>query len=408
MINVNILRIIRKILSHDLKFVYIDLIIRLFLNFYIFTLITLKLSSNIFSMYASAVLFSSLIVQIINGSTEVVINKNLANNYNFYNYLLYKFFLALILFTPIFLITKINIYLFIVFAISIISLISEHLELGLRFNYNYRIYIYKVIIQFISFLLKYGFVINGEIVIVLLMSMGEAFIVLAIVFLFSKKYFYGDNDRFKYFISKEKIVLLKYTASSFLIFLFFKLDQIYVYYKLNSHFFSSYFIASRFNEITNSIVAVWARYSIPKLFKEDDIKIFRQIIYRNIIAHIFISILVFIVVLGYVFILNPQYSSIIFIYMILSMSGLFLIFGQIRGIYFVKNNYILPDIFNAIIGILVFILSLWLFSFIFKGFYVIPFAYFLGFMFSGFLTTFLYKLGRDFIAKLFFSGGKYG
>lgn len=408
MITSYILRLIKEVLNHDLKFVYIDLAIRLVLNFYIFTLITVKVNSNIFSLYAFAILSSSLIVQVINGSTEVAINKNLLKNTNFLNYFLYKIFLALILFTPIFFITKFNIYTLIVFISSLIGLVSEHLELKLRYNYDYRIYFYKIVIQFFSFLFKYKFIIGGGVILVLLISMIEAFIVSSLVFLFSKKYFYGNNDNLKYFLMKEKSVLLKYTASSFLIFLFFKLDQIYVYFKLNSHIFSTYFIASRFNEILNTMVAVWVRYSIPKLFKEDNIEVFRKVIFKNIIAHILISILIFFVVLFYIIFLNPQYSAVVYIYIILSVSGLFLVFGQVRGIYFVKNDYIIPDIINAIIGILVFILSLWLFDFLFNSFYVIPLAYFFGFMFSGFLTTFLYKLGRDFISKLFFLGGKYG
>jgi hypothetical protein len=384
-----------------------DLAIRLVLNFYIFTLITVKVNSNIFSLYAFAILSSSLIVQVINGSTEIAINKNLLKNTNFLNYFLYKIFLALILFTPIFFITKFSIYTLIVCVSSLIGLVGEHLELKLRYNYDYEIYFYKILIQFFCFLFKYKFIIDGGVILVLLISMIEVFIVSSLGFLFLKKYFYGNNDNLKYFLIREKSALLKYTASGFLIFLFFKLDQIYVYFKLNSHVFSTYFIASRFNEILNTMVAVWARYSIPKLFKEDNIEVFRKVILKNIIAHILISILIFFVVLFYTIFLNPQYSAIVYIYTILSVSGLFLVFGQVRGIYFVKNDYIIPDILNAIIGILVFISSLWLFELLFNSFYVIPLAYLFGFMFSGFLTTFLYKLGRDFIFKLFFLGRKY-
>ncbi|HRM14571.1 MAG TPA: hypothetical protein PLX05_02815 [Acinetobacter parvus] len=402
-----ILRLIKEALNHNLKFVYMDLAIRLVLNFYIFTLITVKVNSNIFSLYAFAILSSSLIVQVINGSTEIAINKNLLKNTNFLNYFLYKIFLALILFTPIFFITKFSIYTLIVCVSSLIGLVGEHLELKLRYNYDYEIYFYKILIQFFCFLFKYKFIIDGGVILVLLISMIEVFIVSSLGFLFLKKYFYGNNDNLKYFLIREKSALLKYTASGFLIFLFFKLDQIYVYFKLNSHVFSTYFIASRFNEILNTMVAVWARYSIPKLFKEDNIEVFRKVILKNIIAHILISILIFFVVLFYTIFLNPQYSAIVYIYTILSVSGLFLVFGQVRGIYFVKNDYIIPDILNAIIGILVFISSLWLFELLFNSFYVIPLAYLFGFMFSGFLTTFLYKLGRDFIFKLFFLGRKY-
>lgn len=391
-----------KLMRHDLRVVYIDLCLRLSLGFYLFTIITVKVDTHTFSLYAFSVLISSLIVQIINGSTEVLINNELRSNKNYFNFFLYKITLIQLLFLPFFFIIEFNIYLMVYFLISIFVVVNEHIELKLRYFYNYSTYKSKIILQLVFFAFKYFSAKKGDIFNVILYSLIESGFLLIVSYFSCKKYFNGSNEKIKIFIVNKKSTLLKYVTSSLLIFLFFKLDQIYIYFKVNSHVFVSYFIASRFNEILNSMVAIWTRYSIPKLFLQDDINVFRKYIYVNITIHLVFSILFFIPVFFYVAYLNPIYSSIIYIYMILAISGIFLVFGQVRGIYFVKKNSISPDIINAIVGILTFLVSVWLLQNLIDGFYIIPISYLIGFMVSGFLTTFFYKLGRKFMSKLIF------
>lgn len=404
----DIKRYIMVLINHDLRLVYIDLFLRLSLGFFIFTIITVKADSSIFSIYAFSILISSLVVQIVNGSTEVLINNQLVFNKNYLNFFLYKLILVKILFFPVFVVIDFSFYLLICFFISIFSIVNEHIDLKLRYKYDYVIYNYKVALQFLFFIIKYMAAIKSYILVVMLCSLIEAFFISLISFLYCRKYFDGENDRVIFFLKNEKESLLKYAISSFLIFLFFRLDQIYIFFKVNSYLFSSYFIASRFNEILNSMVGIWVRYSIPKLFIENDIYFFRKAIIENMIIHIIFSFILFVPVYIYTNYVNDFYSSIIYIYMILAASGFFLVFGQIRGVYFVKNKSLSPDIINAILGILTFLVSLWILEGFFEVFYIMPIAYLIGFMVSGFLTTFFYKLGRVFMSKIIFGGNNNG
>jgi len=398
-----------KLIKHDLRIVYIDLFLRLLLGFYLFAIITINVATQDFSTYAFSVLISSLVVQVVNGSTEILVNNDLKNNKNYFNFFIYKIILTNLLLFPVLFFVEYSVYLIAYFFISIIMVVNEHFELNLRYNYDYNIYNFKIILQLVFFVFKYFFAKKGEVFGVILCSLLESIFILVFSFFYCKKYFGGSNDSIRKFIVNEKAMLIKYVTSSFLIFLFFKLDQIYIYFKVNSHIFSSYFIASRFNEILNSMVAIWVRYSIPNLFLQDDIGGFRKAIYVNMLIHIVFSILILFPIFVYVVYLKPIYSSIIYIYIILSISGLFLVFGQIRGIYFVKNKSFSPDIINAMLGILTFLVSVWLLEKLFKGFYVIPISYLMGFMVSGFLTTFFYRIGRDFMLKIiFFRGSKHG
>ena len=389
-----------KLSKHDLSFVYLELFIRLFLGFLLFSTITVVVDEYIFSKYAFAILMSTLVLQIINGSTEILVNDNLSKNKNFLNLFFYKFILLNTLYLPILFNFKFESFLLIHYLVLLLSVSYEHIELRYRFFYKYYIFKYKIFFQLLLFPIKFFLAFNGFLFIFIFVNIIEVLTLLIFLF-FGFKEVKALNDPFFSFILSEKYILIKFFSSSFLIFLFFKLDQIYIFFKAESNVFSSYFIAGRFNEILNGMVAIFTRYSVPKIISEDDYFVYRKYLHKNLSVHTLFSLIVLLPVFLYSYFIGGEYNDIVYFYLILALSGLFLVFGQIRGIYFLKRNFLHSDIINAIFGICVFALSVYFFENFIEISYVIPISYFLGFLFSGFITTFFYKIGWDFIFKMF-------
>lgn len=395
-----------KVLRHPLKYVYIDLLTRLISNLYIFSLISISLDKHEFGLYSFSIVLSSLVVTIVNSSTDSLINKDLVNQgLNYKNFLLYKFFLAMFFSFIISFLFNNNIYV-ILNSLAIIPLvISEHFEIKLRYNNDYYNFTYKLLIQIVFLLLKMYFVYRLSIKGVIISSLLEVIVYVFLNYIFVSKYKPREDNKpisFIIFFMREKNTIMKFTIGSLLIFTFFKIDQIFSYISFGSGVYANYAMACKFNEITNNMVGIWTRYTIPEVFKNTTPRVMRAVMVKNFIAHLFFFSAVSLAAFIFTIYINPIYKSSILIYFILALGGFFLLFGQIRGVFFLKKNRMSSDIINAILGIFSFFVSIYFFKIWYSISIAVSMAYLVGFFMSGFLTTLIYKTGRVFLKKLIF------
>ncbi|WBM41594.1 hypothetical protein M2J84_16130 [Comamonas aquatica] len=289
----------------------------------------------------------------------------------------------------IFYISKLNFtYFLLVFLGSFFSLFYEHQEIFIRFKKRYKSYSGKIVILCCSSPIKIGACFYGRIDLYLFVSLVEVFFAILV----NSYYVRLVIDISLNWIVQNSISLTKTFSSGFLIFTFFRLDQFFVFAMIGSKEYSIYAVATRFNEVLNSFVGLYSRLLIPKIYSKEDG--YREGILKISIFHILLAIASYPFVYAYIKFWIPSYYQSFGIYALLSISGLALIFGQIRGIYFVKRSKLMPDIYNAIFGMSSFVLVLFFIGVIDS--FNIAIAYLVGFLVSGFITTFIYRTGIDF------------
>jgi O-antigen/teichoic acid export membrane protein len=366
-------------------------------------LISLILNKKDFGLYSFSIVLTSLIVVIINSSTDSLINNDLASGGKDYkNFLYYKLLLILVSISFLVAFFYDNVYVVIMAASIFPVVISEHFEIKLRFNNDYDNFIYKFYLQILFFLIKIFILFNYNILSVIVFSVVESFFYLIVNCFYIGKYnLLGGSRGFLIFIFDEKSKIGKFTLGSFLIFTFFKVDQIYSYMFFGSGLYASYAMACKFNEIHNNLVGIWTRYTTPEAFKSTSAMLMREILLKNIAAHVFFFILVMFAMIFFTTHINNEYKDSVFLYFILAFGGLFLLFGQIRGIYFVKRGKVFADVINALVGIFSFFISLFFLKMCYNINVAISFAYVISFFISGLLITAVYKTGRIFLKELF-------
>ena len=89
------------------------------------------------------------------------------------------------------------------------------------------------------------------------------------------------------------------------------------------------------------------------------------------------------------------YEESVLTYFILAFAGIALIFGQVRGVFFVKRNDLSPDIINALLGISVLIILILIYGG--KSIYKIAFSFVIAAWISGIFSTILYRNGSYFL-----------
>ncbi|WP_165674936.1 lipopolysaccharide biosynthesis protein [Metapseudomonas otitidis] len=384
----------------NFSFVFLDFGARLLIQFICFSLLARSIDKEFFGdVFFSLSIFTYFVV-VINSAFDSLLNKKFSEDHGlgliFYGYSIALKLLGFMVCGGVyfFICKSSSLIFFSAMVLSFISLMCEHQDLRLRYVGDYRNFKIKFFLGFIFSPFKVFFCYRGSVESYLFFSILEFFSIFFVNF-----FYVGFNWRVKglfVFFGENWQYLSKTFSSGFFIFTFFRLDQFFVYGYLGRSDYSHYLVAVRFNELLNSVVGIFSRFYIPKLYAGSQGYFF--VIVRLWVIHVSLSLLVGIVLFLYANFWVPDYSSSLYIYMALCISGLWLIFGQLRGVFFVKNNFLMPDIYNAALGMFVFFV--WLFSVNEISALDVALGYFLGFLVSGFVSTPLYGIGREFIIAL--------
>lgn len=381
------------------RLVYVDYAFRLLGQFVVFSLLIKSLTVSQFADYAFYLLVSTYIALVVNASFDSLINLHLANDKDsdiFYGQSLKLKFVLYGIFSIIFPII-LNMYFlyFLYFAlIGVMSVVLEHLDIKMRFLDNYTPIKYRIYLCLPFFVVKLILALWGEIESLLLLSAFE--ILLYIIFALKTVHlpiFFGNELDF---IKQNGKKFIKVGMGSILIFSFLQLDQFLVYKFMQKEDYAVYALVCKFFVIFNTLVGVYARYLVPKLYS--DAINYRLGLFKLLLVNVFVFVAVAIGFLGYLHFWIKDNFNAIWVLLILGIASIGLIFGQVRGVYFIKKQKFMPDIYNALFGIMV-LLALF--------FYMMPtnivfvaVCYFFGVMASGIVSTFFYKEGWKYLKLL--------
>lgn len=383
------------------KVVYIDYALKLVGQFTIFSFLIKEVSSEIFGDYAYNLLVFGYISSIINSSFDALINKDLTDTCldseeHYFNYLKLKIILyilfSIIAVTALSLSVSESLFFW---ALGLAGVFNEHLDLKMRFVDNYRPVFFRILIYPIFFIIKSILALNGFIIETVALSLVECLVAILInLKIREMTLFFGGEYLF---IKKNYKRFLQTGFSGFLIFTFLSLDQFFTYRFLGKDIYAGYAVLYRFYNIVNAMINIYSRYLIPKLYLN---KVeYKFVLTRLFLANILIFIPIYICLYLYISYWATEYNEITIAFPIMILAGFGLIFGQVRGVYFVKLSKLVPDIYNAAIGILAFILA-----FIFiqpSNVLEVSICYAIGTIISGFVTTFIYRDGYNYLKKLY-------
>lgn len=379
--------------DNSYQIVYIDYSVRLIGQFFIFSILVKHISKEDFADYAFYSMISTYITSVINSSLDALINNKLSSEKKDVNeyyeqslkFKILEYFLFSCLICWLMKILWENYYLY--FIIGFIGITIEHLDIKARFLNNYKSIIYRLPLGVLFLTLKIIFSIFGSILGILTLGIIESlmafFITLSII---KTQIYFGGEIKF---IRDNILSIIKTSIGGLLTFTFLQLDQFLSYKFLGKEIYAGYAVICRFYLPMNAIVGIYSRYLIPKIYQN---KLSYKTVLKKIASNNFlVSILVCFACYIYLKFWLLDYKSNFSVIIILSISSFALIFGQIRGIYFIRNNDLMPDIFNAIIGILSFVV-------VFLSYHIesaenIAICYMIGAYISGMLTTLLYKNG---------------
>ena len=383
------------------KIVYLDYILKLIGQFVIFSFLIKEVSSEVFGDYAYSLLVFGYISSIINSSFDALINKDLTDKYldseaYYFHYLklkiiLYIFFSA-VLMIALSLSVKSTIFFW---ALGLVGVVNEHLDLKMRFLDDYKPVFFRILIYPVFFLIKLMLALNGLIIETVVVSLFECLIAVSIN-LKIMKLVLGFGGEYS-FIKNNYKRFLQTGFSGFLIFTFLSLDQFFTYRILGKDIYAGYAVLYRFYSIVNAMINIYSRYLIPKLYlnKVEYVFVLRRLVLANVLLFIPVSICLYL----YISYWSVQYNQIITAFPILILAGFGLIFGQVRGVYFVKLNRLMPDIYNAVIGILAFVFTFMIIQP--SNVLEVSICYAIGTITSGFITTFIYSDGYNYLKKLY-------
>ncbi|WP_201617029.1 lipopolysaccharide biosynthesis protein [Psychrobacter immobilis] len=382
------------------KIVYIDYALKLVGQFIIFSFLIKTVSSEDFGDYAYNLLVFGYTSSIINSSFDALINKDLAdNNLNskedYFHY--FKFKIILYLLVSILLINMLSISFTESFCFLILGLVgvaNEHLDLKMRFLNDYKPIFFRLLFYPFFFIVKLILAIKGLIIETVVISIIECLVAIIINLRLMSLILYFGGERS--FAQRNYRRVLQTGTSGFLIFTFLSLDQFFTYRYLGKDIYAGYAVLYRFYSIVNAMINIYSRYLIPKLYLNQ--VSYPYVLKRLMLANVLLLIPVYVCFYLYINYWTVQYSQTLIAFPILVLASFGLIFGQVRGVYFVKSNKLNIDIYNAGIGIAVFIIA---FIVVAPQTSVgIAMCYALGVLTSGILTTFFYKEGIEYLRKL--------
>lgn len=384
-----------------LPFVFSDLILKVFIQFLCTSLLIKSLSRELFSDISFTILIFSYFSIIINSTFDSLINKHLPTGYGdfFYkNSLVFKMagYVPISILIFIF-IPNISIWIKLpILLAGVVGILVDHQDIKLRYMVEYSPYKLRLYFTMLTSPIKLVLCFYGYYICFLFVGIVELIIVFFVNSGYVKISFRLKQYEINRFIEREWPNFSKTLLSGITIFTFFRLDQFFVYGVLGKVDYAYYTLAVRFNELINTTVGVVSRYYLPKLYSEENQ--YSYVLKKLTVFHISIGFILGILLYTYLVFWVPDYRESMLIYLILCFSGLPLIFGQLRGVFFIKKHLIMPDVYNAIIGIGAF----WIFLGSSHSIQAsnVAISYLVGFVFSGILTTFMYKDGRKFIKIL--------
>lgn len=382
------------------KIVYVEYGLKLVGQFVIFSFLIKSVSSTDFADYAFYLMVFGYISSVINSSFDALVNRDLASNKmnseeSYFHYLKTKIIFYLLfsfLFIEILSIRFSDIFFY--WLLGIVGILNEHLDLKMRFVNRYSPVFFRIIAYPIFFIAKLVLAINGFILETVILSVVECLVAILINLKIIKlKVFIGEEW---HFIKSNYKDILKTGTSGFLIFTFINLDQFFTYRYISKDVYAGYAILYRFYNILNSMVGIYSRYLTPKLYLNELSYI--DALKRLFVTNAALSIPVYISFNLYINYWTMGYYQTLIAFPIMILGSFGLIFGQVRGVYFVKEQNLVPDIYNAIIGIAVFLTTFILVDP--KSTIGISVCYLLGVITSGILTTLLYKDGISFLRNI--------
>ncbi len=381
------------------KVVYIDYSLRLVTQLIIVSVFVKKLSNIEFADFSFYLMLSGYIAVVINSGFDSLINRQLAdhdkNEADDFYFQALKIKIALHLFLSIIFVCFMQTATLIPFlCLSLFGIILEHQDIKMRFTNNYKPVVWRIAATPLFFIGKVLACFNANINGFLLVTILETLYCILINYYYSPKLLiFGQESQFirKYWHDFSKTIL-----SGGLIFTYLQIDQFFIYAFLGKEVYSVYALATRFYTLGNNLVGIFARYRIPQLYLGEST--YRQTLLKLYSAQAFFSIVVVAGLCLYVVFWVPNYFNSLYILAILIFCGFGLIFGQIKGVYFIKLNQLMPDIYNAIFGMIVFSLCYFC-SHIQTGIGVAV-CYLIGIIASGVISTFFYKTGREYFKLL--------
>lgn len=387
-------------IKHPLRYVYTSSAVQFILQILLTFILIRKLDHSDFADYNYAALIPGIAAIITNSAFDSLVNRELGKlneKTGFYNLSIkIKPIIYASIAFPAWIIFAKNNQFFLFLFVSLLSLFVEHHDILFRFKSNYNAFKIRTIINLIFSPIKIIFSINGYIHSLIIILAIEQ---LLIIFFNKKILLEIEFDLInKNWGSVSKNDLFKSFLGGACIFIFFKIDQIILYQISDKKLFSFYSAASRINDMHNSFTGIFARHIIPKIYSN-------EIKYKSGLLKLWIinTIGIFITIIGssIIFIFAaPNYTPALNILPPLLISSYFLIFGQIRGIFFVKNGKFMADTINALLGILIMLAIIYGTDMPVGMKFSI--SYLIAFLTTGMVTTIIYSTGRNFLKEIGF------
>lgn len=378
------------------KIIYIDYAIRIVSQFLVFSMLIKRVAVESFSQYAFFTIIGAYIGAVINAGLDSLINKDLAQDgKNYVNFLWVKIVLACVFASGLLTYLKIDIQAFAVyFLLAVSALLLEHIDLKMRFLNQYIVVAWRLGLMPLFLLAKIIFAYYGMVFAVIACSALEG--LLYAVLTIKHIGLGASNTHVSKFFQDFYLKIAQTTLAGFLIFTFLQLDQFLAYHFLSVSLYAAYVVMVRFYGLNNALIGIYTRAVLPKLYLGEVSYV--SVLKRLILGYVLTSV---ICIFGFWIYTNfwlDNHQDLLGAFIALMMSGIALLFGQVRNVFFVKKDNLLADSVNALIGILVFVICF----FIQEAHTVLSLVlcYVIGAFVSGVLSTLLYRDGLHYLMYL--------
>lgn len=383
---------------HPLRHVYTSSVIQFCSQILLLFTLIRSTSHTEFADYSYAALIPGISAVIANACFDSLLNRELGRtegNSGFYN-------LSIIIKPALYIATALPAWFFfapnnpfwLFVPIALASILIEHDDVLFRFHSEYSVFRARAIINAITTPLKIALTFSAHLQYLILCMLIEQITIISINHAVKKRKHLVPN------LTDWGMVSTKDLAKSFMggagIFIFFRIDQLLLYQIADKQLFSYYSAAARINDMHNSFTSIFARHITPQIYSN-------QLNYRSGLAKLWTANTIGIIITllgsaGIFLTVARNYLPTLVVLIPLLLSSYFLIFGQIRGIYFVKRGRLVADTINALIGIGI-ILAFTHWS-TFPLDLRFSLSYLVAFAATGMGTTIIYTTGRDFLKDI--------
>lgn len=389
---------IPRIHQHPLRHVYTSSTIQFSSQILLLFVLIRSTSHSDFADYNYAALIPGIAATITNACFDSLLNKELGRtrgDSGFYN-------LAGSIKPIIYLLTAVPAWFFfassnpfwLFIPIALASVFIEHDDVLFRFHSKYKVFRSRAIVSAIFILPKTLLALTAHLHYLILCMLIEQIGIIGINHALKKStgIFTGTKDWGQ--VSKRDLIKSFFGGAS--IFIFFRIDQLILYQISEKQLFSYYSAAARINDMHNSFTSIFARHIIPKIYSN-------QLSYKSGLLKLWLAntVGIAITLIGsacVLFIAAPGYLSTLLLLLPLLLSSYFLVFGQVRGIYFVKRGRLVADTINALLGIGIMLCFIHWTDFPLDLRFSL--SYFIAFAVTGMATTLIYTTGREFLKDI--------